>query len=73
MDKLNWLKAGDIGYIIDTNHVEGPFIYHVIYPEEDYAGNFCLYSTAMTEIVLSGGTKIGIKNHIDDVKEECGF
>ncbi len=49
MDKLNWLKAGDIGYIIHDNHVEGPFIYNVIYPDEDSAGYFCLYSTAMTK------------------------
>lgn len=49
MDKPNWLNVGDIGYIIDDNHVDGPFLYNVIYPNSDFKGTFCLYSTAMTE------------------------
>lgn len=49
MDKPNWLNKGDVGYLIDDNHVNGPFFYNVIYPDGDFKGTFCLYSTAMTK------------------------
>lgn len=48
-EKPNWLNKGDIGYLIDDNHVNGPFFYNVIFPDGDYKGTFCLYSTGMTK------------------------
>lgn len=49
IDKPSWLNKGDIGYLIDDNHVNGPFFYNVIYPDRDYKGAFCLFLSAMTQ------------------------
>lgn len=49
MDKPNWLNKGDVGYLINDNHVDGPFLFKVIYPDGDYKGTYCLYSSAMTK------------------------
>lgn len=71
MDKPNWLNVGDIGYIIDDNHVDGPFLYNVIYPDDDFEGTFCLYPSAM----IKEQTMIDILPDWEEAKanEEYGY
>ena len=69
-EKPDFLNYKDVGYLISDNHVNGPFLYHVIYPNREYKGTFCLYDTAMTQ----KETMIDILpdlNH-NNYMEECG-
>ncbi len=43
------IKKEDIGWIVDDNHVDGPFYYHVIYPDGDYKQTFCLIDNPMSK------------------------